>query len=135
MSTGYETLQKDGALLPCPNTPNCVNSEQQHGKAAVDPLPVSTTPATSWQILQQAVQEEGGRIEAVTETFLHATFRSRIFRFVDDLTCRLDQSNRLIHIRSASRIGYSDLGVNRKRVERIRTVYTRLLKMKSSSSS
>ena len=43
-----------------------------------------------------------------------------MFRFVDDLECRLDAENRVIHVRSASRVGYSDLGVNRKRVERLR---------------
>ena len=127
MEGKYDTMQIDGHLNPCPDTPNCVNSEQVHGKASIDPLQVSGSLIKSWQVLQQAVQEEGGKIEMVNETFLHATFRSRIFRFVDDVTCRLDQKNQLIHISSASRVGYSDLGANRKRVERIRTRYNRLL--------
>lgn len=127
MGTEYDKMQTDGHLDPCPNTPNCVNSEQLHGKASIDPLQVSGFLLKSWQVLQRSVEEEGGRIITVSDTFLHATFRSRIFRFVDDVACRLDQENKLIHIRSASRVGYSDLGVNRKRVERIRTRYNKLL--------
>ena len=127
MERKYDTMPLDGHLAPCPDTPNCVNSEHVHGKATIDPLQVSGSLLQSWQALQLAVQEEGGEIEMVNDTFLHTTFRSRIFRFVDDVTCRLDRKNQLIHISSASRVGYSDLGVNRKRVERIRTRYNRLL--------
>ena len=127
MDTEDEKKQIDGPLDPCPNTPNCVNSERFNGKSSIKPLQVSSSFLKSWQALQRVLQEEGGRIETLSDTFLHATFRSRIFRFVDDVTCRLDQANKLIHIRSASRLGYSDLGVNRKRVERIRSIYKRLL--------
>jgi len=66
----------------------------------------------------------GGRIEEVDDSFLHATFRSSLFRFVDDVSCRLDDENNRIHIRSASRVGYSDFGVNRKRVEQLRKQFT-----------
>ena len=127
MSTENERLQTDGHLVPCPGTPNCVNSEQHLGKSSIAPLKVYDSPAVSWQKIQRALQEEGGIIESVSDTFLHATFRSRIFRFVDDVTCRLDEENKMIHIRSASRIGYSDLGANRRRVVRIRKAYNRLL--------
>lgn len=128
MERQYGTMQIDGHLKPCPDTPNCVNSEQHvNEKASIDPLQVSGSSLDSWQALQQAVEEEGGRIEMVNDTFLHATFRSRIFRFVDDVTCRLDRKNQLIHMSSASRVGYSDFGVNRKRVEMIRARYNRLL--------
>lgn len=59
-------------------------------------------------------------VTQVDEYALHAEFRSRIFRFVDDVDFRIDQAAGLVHVRSASRLGYSDLGVNRKRVEEIR---------------
>ena len=59
----------------------------------------------------------GGKIEADQDGYLWAVFTSRIFRFKDDLECRLAAPENLIHVRSASRLGYSDLGVNRKRVE------------------
>ncbi len=61
------------------------------------------------------------RIVAANNTALHADFRSRIFRFVDDVDLRLD--GRVVQIRSASRTGYSDLGVNRARVEDIRRAF------------
>lgn len=54
------------------------------------------------------------------EHYLHFEFTSRIFRFVDDFELLLNEEQKIIHIRSASRVGYSDLGVNRKRVEKIR---------------
>lgn len=62
----------------------------------------------------------GGQIEEVDDHFLHATFRSRLFRFTDDVACRLDNDTNSIQIRSASRVGYSDFGINRKRVEELR---------------
>lgn len=60
------------------------------------------------------------RIVAASPTALHAEFSSRIFRFVDDVDLQLDAGARVVQIRSASRTGYSDLGVNRRRVEAIR---------------
>lgn len=129
MNTEYDRVRAEGHLAPCPNTPNCVNSEQRLGKASIAPLQLYGSPEISWQNLQHAVQEEGGQIESVSDTFLYATFRSRIFRFVDDVTCRLDPENKMIHIRSASRIGYSDLGANRRRVEKIRSAYKSLFNM------
>lgn len=131
MITGYVKVEPNGHLAPCPNKPNCVNSEQALGRASIVPFQVYGSVATSWQKLLLAVQKEGGTMESVSNTFLHATFRSRIFRFVDDVTCRLDSENNVIHIRSASRIGYSDFGANRRRMERIRASYKSLLDINS----
>jgi uncharacterized protein (DUF1499 family) len=63
--------------------------------------------------------------EVITETenYIHATFTSRIFRFVDDVEFYFMRDAPVIHVRSASRVGYSDLGVNRKRVEKIRQAF------------
>ena len=65
------------------------------------------------------------RVEIVTKTdnYLHAEATSQLLRFVDDLEIRVDEAERLIHIRSASRVGHSDLGVNRQRVESIRKLF------------
>lgn len=60
----------------------------------------------------------------VDSDYLHAVFTSRIFRFKDDLELRMDRENRIIHLRSASRTGYSDFGVNRKRAEQFRNFFT-----------
>ena len=61
----------------------------------------------------------GGSIQAEKADYLAATFTSSIFRFVDDLEIRIDTGQKMIHVRSASRIGHGDGGVNRKRVEHL----------------
>jgi uncharacterized protein (DUF1499 family) len=65
----------------------------------------------------------GSRVVTQTQTYIHAEFRSRIFRFIDDLELLLDEDQGVIQIRSASRSGYSDLGANRNRVEALRRLY------------
>jgi uncharacterized protein (DUF1499 family) len=71
--------------------------------------------------LRQAVLAAGDATFVVeVDTYWHLEFRSRVFRFVDDVEFLFDREHRLIHVRAASRVGYSDLGVNRKRVEKIR---------------
>ena len=57
------------------------------------------------------------------DTYWHVEFRSRVFRFVDDVEFLFDPADRQIHVRSASRVGYSDLGVNRRRIEKICTLF------------
>lgn len=74
--------------------------------------------------LRQAVLAAGdARFVVEDDTYWHIEFRSRLFRFVDDVEFLFDLEQKLIHVRSASRVGYSDLGVNRKRVERIRAFF------------
>ena len=118
--TGGEMKMDRERLKPCPDTPNCVVSDGGTGRHTIEPIVFDGTPEWAWEQFQDAVVETGGSIESVDTSYLHATYRSSLFRFIDDLTCRLDDDQRLIHIRSASRIGYYDFGVNRKRVEQIR---------------
>lgn len=112
----------DGKLRPCPDSPNCVCSESH---TAADPehaiLPVRTVGDidASWQLLRDAVVEAGGDVVDEGSGYLHAEFTSPLFRFVDDLELRLDRDRGEIHIRSASRVGRSDLGANRRRVQMI----------------
>lgn len=114
------TALVNGKLRPCPGTPNCVSSESPEDASGIAPLGFSGNPDDAWARAQRAVAETGGRIHAIDGNHLWATYTSRFFRFVDDLELRLDQENGVIHVRSASRVGYSDLGVNRKRVEMLR---------------
>ena len=65
----------------------------------------------------------GGSIQAEKTDYLAATFTSSIFRFVDDLEIRIDTGQEMIHLRSASRVGHSDGGVNRKRVELLKNSF------------
>ncbi|OVE77244.1 hypothetical protein BVX99_03200 [bacterium F16] len=111
----------DGKLRPPPSTPNCVCSEFKDSKAFIAPFTFEGTPEEAWQQLKAAVLEEGGVIVEESRNYRWFTFTSRIFRFVDDVEFRLDSERRTIHVRSASRIGHSDLGVNRKRIESIRS--------------
>jgi len=110
----------NGHLAPCPGSPNCVSSEDSLQDSHIAPIAFTGSASDAWQTLQEQILEMGGQIEEVDGFFLHATFRSSLFRFTDDVSSRLDVENNCIHIRSASRVGYSDFGVNRKRVEELR---------------
>jgi uncharacterized protein (DUF1499 family) len=112
-----------GRLAPCPATPNCVSSQAAATDAThyVAPLAFTIDPRLAWEQLRELVATaERASIVAERENYLHAEFRSRLIGFVDDLECVLDAGARVIHVRSASRVGYSDLGVNRARVEALR---------------
>ncbi|WP_293652825.1 DUF1499 domain-containing protein [Thiolapillus sp.] len=111
----------DGRLKPCPDTPNCVSSESGTADShRVDPLSFGGPPEQAWNELKKTLAAMGGVIVAEQAAYLHVAFTSRIFRFVDDMEFRLVSPEPLIHLRSASRVGHSDLGVNRKRVDRLR---------------
>jgi uncharacterized protein (DUF1499 family) len=87
----------------------------------VEPFKLKKDPKTSWNIVQEVVDSlPRTKMVSADSIDIHAECRSRIFRFVDDLELHLSPSNGIVHIRSVSRIGYSDLGVNRRRVENLR---------------
>lgn len=113
----------DGRLPPCPDSPNCVCSEYPADSAHhVEPLrlPADLPPAAALDRLGDQVRALGGAVTTVQQDYLAASFRSRLFGFVDDLQLRLDAQEGVVHVRSASRVGRSDLGVNRQRVEALR---------------
>lgn len=116
-----------GQLLACPNTPNCVSSQSTNAEQKVEPLSYSAEPAQAWATLKAALQELP-RTEVITEesNYLYAESTSALMGFVDDVEFYLDDAAKVIHIRSASRLGKSDLGVNRKRVEAIRAKFAEL---------
>ena len=112
--TGAALGLVNGALAPCPASPNCVCSEastpQSHAVAAL--------PSAAWDRLPGLVEAEGGAVVARSETYIAATFRSPLFGFVDDVEFRRGEG--AVQVRSASRVGHSDLGANAKRVEAMR---------------
>ena len=112
---------REGRLAPCPSSPNCVSSQEDGEEHRVAPLPYIGTAEEAMKKLK-AIVHSLPRTSIVTETpaYLHAEFTSFLFRFVDDAEFFADDSAKVIHVRSASRLGYSDLGVNRKRIELIR---------------
>ena len=114
----------DGRLHPCPDTPNCVCSEYPQSAAFVEPLAFEGDANAAWAQAQMTIIELGGEILRVENGYLAATFQTALFCFVDDVELRLDREAGVIHIRSASRVGRSDLGANRKRVEAIRSRFS-----------
>lgn len=103
-------------LPPCPDSPNCVCSEDPAADRRVAPLIFTNGADRAWTALRSAIRSTGGTVRTDTNGYIRATYTSRIFRFVDDLECRLDEPGGRIHLRSASRVGYSDLGANRRRL-------------------
>lgn len=123
--SGKQPGMQDGALLACPDTPNCVCSEYaDDSRHFIEPIVLSATGVTEGlAVLKEVVLEMGGTVQAEQADYLAATFRSALFGFVDDLEIRADPSAGLIHVRSASRVGHGDQGVNRKRVETLKAMF------------
>ena len=116
------TSQDMQSLLACPEKPNCVNSTADDQQHRIDAYRIKhNNPNQSWSDLIAAIEEAGGRININNGSYCHAVFTSSIFRFKDDLEVILKEDE--IAVRSASRAGTSDLGQNRKRVEKIRQLY------------
>lgn len=114
-------------LAPCPDSPNCVSTQAPRDDAQhfIEPLTYTGSAADARQRLL-AVINAMPRTQIMTDEAdtIHATFTSLVFRFVDDVQFVIDDAAKTIHFRSASRVGRSDLGVNRKRMEEIRTRFT-----------
>jgi uncharacterized protein (DUF1499 family) len=112
---------KEGLLAPCPTTPNCVLSQSVDQEHAIAPLPYRENASDTISHLKKVILAmKRTEIVVATGSYLHAEFTSAVFRFVDDVEFLCDDRAKLIHVRSASRVGRSDFGVNRKRVEEIR---------------
>ena len=108
-------------LAPCPSKPNCVCSDAQDEAHKIEPLRLAAAPETVWSALrEQLADRPRTRIVTATEDYIHAEEKSRVFGFVDDIEFQLRLREKMIAVRSAARVGYSDLGVNRKRIEKIR---------------
>ena len=116
-STHHYPLNK-AHLDRCPNSPNCVCTEYGGG---VNPIELNELdPHLVWSELQKAIVFHGGNIIRTKPDYLWAIFQTPFFGFTDDVEARLDLKEGLIHLRSASRIGYYDFGVNRKRVIKLK---------------
>ena len=111
-------------LAPCPDSPNCVSTKSKDPGRAMPPLPYLNSAEESMERLMAIVREmKRATIVSATPSYLHVELRSALFRFIDDVEFLLDDSARLIHFRSASRTGYYDFGVNRRRMKEISKGY------------
>ncbi|PLX83081.1 MAG: DUF1499 domain-containing protein [Desulfuromonas sp.] len=108
-------------FLPCPDSPNCVSSDSLEKKHAIIPLTFGLNTERAWEVLpDQVVQLPRTRIVTSKPNYFHAESRSSVFGFVDDLEFHYRPEQGVIAVRSASRSGYFDFGVNRSRLETLR---------------
>ena len=114
----------NGQLRPCPSTPNCVSSMATDKKHFIEPILISASPDDTRDIILKVLDEfTRVKVTEIKANYIHAEFTSLIFRFVDDVEFYFPESESdviRVDIRSSSRVGRSDLGVNRKRMEAIR---------------
>ncbi|MCB0422061.1 MAG: DUF1499 domain-containing protein [Bdellovibrionales bacterium] len=102
---------------PCNSSPNCVSSRDTRESFMIAPLSGDPSPTEKFQRLFELTRNlKRSHVESKTETSFHITIKSKIFGFVDDIFVEIDIKEKLIHMRSSSRSGYYDFGVNRKRL-------------------
>lgn len=110
-----------GQLRECVSASNCVCSEPASGDGAIDPLAFSSDAAEAFTSLVEFVGlEPRVEVKTVRDGYAHAVYSTRLLKFADDVEFRLDAASMVIHVRSASRVGRSDLGANRARIEDLR---------------
>ena len=106
---------QNGQLSTCPDSPNCVSSAELRESHRIAPL-----NATLVRVKEAILQMSGAQVISEQDNYLYAEFTTRLMGFVDDVEFLADPVAGVVHVRSASRLGHSDLGVNRKRIEAIR---------------
>lgn len=118
----HELGVNNGRLADCPNSPNCVSTQALATDHRIEPIPVTGASGSAVQRIEAILRSmPRTRIVSSRDDYLHVEFRSLLLGFVDDVEFAIDESAGLIHFRSSSRLGRSDLGVNRHRMEQIRS--------------
>mgnify|MGYP001823883368 FL=1 len=118
------TSKAAGKLSPCPKSPNCVSSLAGDKEHFIAPIPYSGENAMAQHKLLDVLNSfKNARAVRIEENYIHAEFVSSVFRFVDDVEFYFDDSVKVIQVKSASRTGYFDFGVNRRRIEKIRGLF------------
>lgn len=115
---------EQGVLLPCPESPNCVSSQASVDDVIhyVEPIIDGKDVAKTQLRLEEFILRNNGVIITSRLGYLHAEITSPLLGYIDDLELYWPESDSVIHIRSASRVGYSDMNVNRERVEVLRSI-------------
>lgn len=107
-------------LGPCPDKPNCVSTAEPNASHGVTPLPFhGTAKQTHDELVRLIGAMPGSAIVRTEDSYIHAMFTSRLFGFVDDVEFYLDEQEHVVHMRSASRSGYYDFGVNKRRLDEV----------------
>lgn len=114
----------NGKLKEMPSSPNAVSSQTVQTDKYVDPLPFIESLEQSKKVIEKLLDSyKDVKITKNDSNYIHVIFITKIMRFKDDVEFYFDDTNRVIQFRSASRLGYSDAGVNRKRYEMIKEDY------------
>ena len=111
----------NGKLAKCPDSPNCVSTQSDSEDHRMDSIGFPGEADQAVAKIKRTLEKSFSRARLVNENegYLHYEFTSLIFRFVDDVEFFVDDETKQIHFRSASRVGHSDLGANRRRMEKI----------------
>ena len=113
---------RDGQLAACPASPNCVSSQGARDDQAVEPIAYTGSREHAAARIQAVfAADPRARVIERSPDYVHVEYQAMMF--VDDLEVYLPEDRNVIHIRSASRVGHSDLGANRRRVELIRKAF------------
>ncbi len=112
-------------FAPCPQSPNCVSSWQEEEDHFIEAFNYEGPKEVARDRLLDVIGSFA-RVRIVTEeaNYIHAEFTSALFGFIDDVEFSLAEGSKTVHVRSASRVGYYDFGVNRKRLEKIRALFS-----------
>ncbi|MFG6149595.1 DUF1499 domain-containing protein [Halobacillus sp. B23F22_1] len=125
---------KNGYLSPCPKSPNCVSTQTDQNDKRMEPLPFIVNTKRTKEVVKSIIEKtKRVKMQDEAENYLHFTFTSRVLRFKDDVEFYMDDETNLLHFRSSSRVGYSDLGVNRKRMEEFSKRYAQKYESEASS--
>ena len=114
----------DGKFQPCPKSPNCVSTQATDAKHRLEPIRYDASiEKAKEKILNILNSLKRTIIITDTDNYIHAEVRTATFKFVDDIEFLFDDSEKIIHFRSAARSGWSDMGVNKKRMKEITKLY------------
>ena len=111
----------NGLLAKCPESPNCVSTQATDEEHGMPSIPFAGSSLEMIEKIKKSIGRDYPRANLVSESdhYLHFEFKSLIFRFIDDVEFVVDDKQSVLHFRSASRVGHSDMGVNRKRMKQI----------------
>jgi uncharacterized protein (DUF1499 family) len=116
---------RNGRLAACKRSPNCVSSQADRADAEhyIAPIAFKGTTVEAMAAAKRAIEAmERATIMREERGYLYAELRSKLLGFVDDLELLYDEKAGVFHVRSASRLGRRDFGVNRARVEKLRAL-------------
>jgi uncharacterized protein (DUF1499 family) len=123
-SQASELGVENGQLAPVSSKPNNVSTQAEDEAKKVTPLPMKASIAATMEAIKQAVNQYGGAtIQSESETYLYVIFTTSLMKYHDDVEFWIDEVNGVVHFRSASRAGYSDMGLNRKRYDALAAIY------------